>query len=409
MRVGWQTLGAMLLLSAVASALAQAPEPPGPAQAAALPADAAKVPSADFLGPKLYTLQMVGTVQDALRDLEKLTGWHFAVVGKGPDRGRNDDPVALDFTDATLDVILLGLCEQAGLVYDVPMGGNFIQLRRGDLTQDPRPSAMVDDYVIRVTDVRISTQRSFAMRWGEAFTEEPTTFENLSIGLQVCPRSLAAAYQLGAMLPGTKATTEKGTLLESPDRGGAYYGSGRYQRGGSEQVVPITQQVQLAAPTDGSLSLTQLEGSLHIFPDAKPMSVDLTADSKGKTLDLGPEKLTVEDWSQQGPNLIVSVRRVAPPRPPATVALQGQDVQGQRAFALSVASFPAQAQVVAIGADGVEYPAQSTSMSGGGDGTWKLQYVFGNVAEVATVRYTAIIRGEAEKQLPFVVHNIPLP
>lgn len=404
-----RAFGVMLLLSAVATALAQTPEPPGPPQAAGAPADAAKVPSADFLGPKLYTLQMVGTVQDALRDLEKLTGLHFFVQGRGSDRAQADAPVALDFTNATLDVILLGLCEQAGLVYDVPMGGSFIQLRRGDIAQDPRPSTLVGDYIIRVTDVRVSIQRFFAIRWGEAFTEEPTTSENLSIGLQVCPRSLGASYQFGAVLPGAKATTEKGALIESPERGGGYYGPARLGRGGSEQVMPITQQVQLPAPTDGSLSLTQLEGSLHIFPDAKPMSVDLTAESKGKTLELGPEKLTVEDWSRQGPNLQVSLRRVPPPRPPAPATVQGQDVQGQRAFILSMAPNPAQAHVVAIGADGVEYPAQSTSMSGGGDGTWKMQYVFGNVVGTATVRYTAIIRGEAEKQLPFVIHNIPLP
>jgi hypothetical protein len=136
-------------------------------------------------------VQVVGTIQDAFRELEKVTGWHFVLTGKGATRERYNEPVALDFTDQPLDVILLGLCEQAGLVYDVPMGARWVQLRVGDLKQDPRPATVAGDYVVRVTDVRLSSQRSFALRWGEAFTGEPDTSESLTLTLAICPRSLA--------------------------------------------------------------------------------------------------------------------------------------------------------------------------------------------------------------------------
>lgn len=411
MHVPRWAIGFLFVTALVTSAVAQPPEPSEAAPPAAA-AETPKVPSADYLGPAVYDLQVVGTVQDALRDLERVTGWHFLLVGKGAGRVAGNEPVALDFTKATLDAILLALCEQAGLVYDVPMGGKYVQLRAGDPKQDPRPSVVVGDYVVRVTDVRVSTQRSFSLRWGVPFTGEPDGYENLSIGLTICPRTVEAQLQLGGVLPSAKATTEKGATLETPAtaRGGFFYSS-RFAQFRPDVVVPLTGQVQLPVPGDGSLSLTRLEGSLLILPEAKAVTLDLTAESKGKTVDLGTDKLVLEEWSQQGPDLQITLRRLPPPNPAAPAGdakIRLQEVW-QRAVAVTKVTGPDQAQVVAIGKDGQEHPAQTTSLSGAPDGSWKMQYGFQKVGEVATVRYTSVVRGGTEKELPFVIENIPLP
>jgi hypothetical protein len=245
------------------------------------------------------------------------------------------------------------------------------------------------------------------LRWGEAFTGEPDTSESLTLTLAICPRSLEAQSRLGGLLPAVKATTEKGAQLEAPKVVGAFFGS-RFARFGADVVVPVTQQVSLPAPTDGSLTLSKLEGALRIFPDAKSITLEFTADSKGKTFELGKDTLTVEDWNQQGTMLLVVLRRTATKtRVEQTVPLGVTEVG--RAPVLATSLSPADQTPVAVGKNGAEYAPQTASVQGGPDGTLKIQYGFPNAADIVCVRFTTVAFGDAEEQVPFVIENIPLP
>lgn len=461
-----------LVLLVVGIASAQVTEPVGgPPTPPPLQPQADYSRSAPYLGDKTYTVHVAGTVRDALTELRRATGLYFSPAFDTPGRPGvvqspaklMETPVLLDFENATLDKILLSMCEQAGLVYEVN-AGQMITFRLGDMKLDSRPTAGVEDFTLRVTGAGITSRRNFTFGWGWETPDQPDYNDQLYVTLQISAKSPEAMSRLAGIGGSLKAATDKGSTLDSPmvgpdgDRpimvsrvaGGPGVLSG---------LASYPTQLIFTAPTDGAQKITRLQGNLLLFSDVSNIDLRIPAGAgPGESFEQNGTKLTVESSRQLEDGFEIILRRTdaprptppPPPPPPAPVPLPGGPVQPARPGALPPAglgapgapaapppmppvpgaarpgvlvavteqtaatytryygSMSAPERVFAVDKEGREFPAVSTSTTMR-DGVITVALTFRGVKDPDFVRYVATRRGAPDKLLPFVIENIPIP
>ncbi len=403
-----RALGLCLLAVALSACLAD-PPPPSPAAS---------------LGPEKYTVHSSGTLRDMVDSLSKLTRRQIRLqTSQGPGapttaKPLEDAPVSLNFDNATLDVILLSLCTQAGVIYDVPEGfygshGPPITLRPGDPAVDGRPTCVLDDYILRVTRVVAAQSREADFRWGSASAEKPALASYLQITLQVTPRSPEAALRLAGVQTEARAVANAGDPIQSEahmPRG--FFSPMQRDPWGGGGIQPT--QISLPLPDPAATVLTRLEGSLTCFSEVKVTEIKIPPDSgggpggspEGKTFTEDDVKATVKTWKLEGTSLRVEIDAECPPLPhePSQFWLPRDWLKADL-----------------LGADGRQAGLSSSGYSG--VGKIKMQFQFGLQPLVQTPEgtpqpppivpdvlvVTFYRTGPADKIVPFVIENIPLP
>ena len=356
--------------------------------------------SAPWLGDQPYSIQFEGKLRDALIAVERLTGRRVIYRTPGPQEGTTapvdmDRLIRLQFEQATLDQILLSLCEQAGLVYDAMGDMRNIFLRRGNPQRDPRPVEVVDQYVLRVSYVTISLTTGLNLRWGESVPGEATMTDRLTIRLDLEARSPEAFARVAGVEPVLKGTTDTGLVLVTeqsmvrqwPDVIPSFPRSG-FLGTGTNALLP--------APPEGPRMLTTLEGKLKLYSEVKMTEVRIEPDSAGKTITHDDVTVTVREWRQAGNMLTLNLqeKHPLPPRDPQQRTPQFSDLHW----------------AVAVGKDGRETPAQQPIQPArpDRDGAYRLNFSFA-AGDVDYVRLTVARRGPPDLEVPFVIRNIPLP
>jgi hypothetical protein len=356
--------------------------------------------SALYLGPRTYSIHVAGTAQDAVEELRKVAGHRFGFMGAKRDQPTPNEtaPVSLDFTDATLDKILLSLCEQAKLVYGLTGEADNIVLRPGDINVDSRPTAVLDDYTVRVNRVYLGSGISVKMRWGgPAYGGDESHVMN--VDLEVTARTPEARRLFGGIDTGIKATTDTGDVLQINKRGVAYPRSLRVLCFGLEGApLTINCHPQLEGPREGPTELASLAGALQLYSEVKATEIRIEPDSVGKTFTQDDCAATVESWEADPYCLAVTLKEKHPLRPddPRTRENPNDDCH-LAALVLK---------------DGREVPSMETSQErvyAGEDGAYSVRFNFRVVPDIAYLRLTVLRRGPADKTLPFVVEHIPLP
>ena len=389
-------------------------------------ADPPPLSPAPSLGPDKYTIHTSGTLRDIITALTTLTHrqiWRDTGLGRGAPpppaaKGIDDTPVSLNFDNATLADILMSLCAQAGLIYEVPAGfygpqGPPIQLRPGDPKVDGRPTCVLDGYTLRVTRVTIAQSRDAEFHWGTASPSRPDPSNQFGITIDITPHSDAAARLYAGIRAGVRAVPNVGTPLEPDRRMGPSYVYG-VQRGPWDTGILQPVQLSLPLPDPAATILTRLEGELVRFSEVKVTELKIPADGgagpagspEGKTFTKDDVRATVTVWRRQGTDLQVTIEAEAPPLPHKD----------------DMAWYPRDWQTGAlIGADGRRAAMPSSGSSGNGKIQMGLQFSLQpmgptpeGAAQPAPIVPAALLltfyrTGSADKILPFVIENIALP
>ena len=405
-----RTLAAVLcfLLLAGAVVWAQTPAPiPVPA-------------NAPWVGTDKYSLHATGTLRDVLNALTKTTGRYFS-YNPGPgipageqDRGQAQVTIAVD--DTPLEQILLSICQQAGVVYEISQGGgpdgSPINLRPGDMKLDSRPAVAVGDYVIRVTAVGTNVNRQLILRWGEEVPGAPELNRSMYLRLQVAAKSPETGRLLAGTSPTCTATPDQGDPMEiGKNNQPGYYQP--FQDYGGERMTRFG-QIILPFPPEGATKLTRLDGALVLFSTVKVTEVRLPPHSDGQTFTQDDVSVAVQSWKPEQGSLVINVVAQAPslPRDNNRYPNYGNDWQ----------------TAVMVMKDGREVRAQNSGgYYGGGGEDMKLLYRFpltqpdrlgvgaagpapgGVTNEIDYLRLTFYRGGQADKTVPFVIENVPLP
>ncbi len=380
-------------------------------------ADPPRPSSAPDLGPDKYTIHTSGTLHDIVEALSKLTHrqiWINRGIGRGvppapTPNGLEDTPVSLNFDNATLDTILLSLCTQAGLVYEVQQGYYGLQspplaLRPGDPTVDSRPTCVLDDYTLRVLRVVNTRSRETDFRWGTTQPDRPDEAANLQVTVEVTPHSPDAALRLAGLGQEARGIPDVGAPVTlGSDRNRFYQSMIQHDPLGGGSFQPLTLGLPLPGPE--ATVLKRLEGSLALFSEVKVTELRIPPGSEGQTFTKDDVTATVRAWKMEGDTLRVEVDATCPSLPREPNQPWYQD--GWQTVAL-------------VGKDGRHAMPQSSSWGGGPQ--VKLAFTFSltsrqgppDVAGEPPIEPEAFVAtfyrtGPPNKTVPFVFENIPLP
>lgn len=343
--------------------------------------------SAPWTGPATYDIDVRGSLEQVLSEVRAVTGSHLTSAFSQPP---TEAEIVLDMEDATLSEILLELCGQAGLVFEVTSGKDYILLRPGDISVDPRPFADVGDFSIHVDGVGLESRRSMVLRWGDP---EPLHDgrSQLVIRLSITPAAPEFVDLLAGLSPTITAVTDSGETL--PPRTDA---DGEAAPG----MVPIPLApgkgcaIALAAPVRPAGFIERLEGRLLRYAEVKSTLVTLQPGALGANVAGGDVTGSVRTWHLLDGMLTVTVNLKYPPlvpEPPAdvvTAALALKDGTTRHDGVISL---------------------RGSAAEGGLEAT--IRYRFGDPApvEVDHLDLTVIRRGLPGLETPFCIENIPLP
>lgn len=319
-------LAAVLLLSLLLPGCprAQATEPgpaPGPAKAPAPATASALAPGAGSwpkFGPGRYTLHYKGRMWDALSKLSQITGVQFqagrylsAVVPQDDPDAMADlelqrESVVLDFDNATLEEIVLGICRRYGLVAE--SSGRTVILSPGDMSKDARPGVDVGDYIVRVTSVVVQPADVVDFRWGRANPEKQNG-NTLVVALVVWAKSQAARQRLAALNATARATTDTGEVLQaSRDLGAREPMGSHFQR----EALQWNGTVSFPRPSGNAKKLSRLEGGLMLYTSPTTVDLDLRPGDKGVPVKQGPVTATLKTWNEWAAGVAVEMSLIPP-------------------------------------------------------------------------------------------------
>lgn len=380
----------------------------------------APLPGAPPLGGEKYSIHAAGVLKDIIQQLMKLTGRQIYLQGGPPPAGgepvdKGNAPVGLNLDNATLDQIMAEVCKQAGVVYEVQPGGwggqgAPISLRPGDPTLDSRPTVEAGDYLLRVVTVSIQSGRNLNFRWGEAAPAPAQVYKSTQIRVEATAKTVDASRALAGINSKVKGLPDKGDPMEVGGQGPTGYIMPFWDYGGDRSGMSRQTSINLPAPPEGATKLTRLEGNLMLYSTVKVTEVRVSPDSEGQVFKQDDVTATVTSWKLDQGNLQVGMTIQAP-------ALPVPDNTPRYGNLGPVAAL--------VTKDGKEMRAMGSG--GGGPDTWKVTYNFRMTAppppgpraanqpvppepvEIDYLRVTLVRTGAADKTLPFVFTDLPLP
>jgi hypothetical protein len=253
----------------------------------------------------------------------------------------------------------------------------------------------------------------------------PRVNESLQVALEVIPKTLDAGRRLAGIDHKMTAVTDGGVALQVDTRQlGApdYYrlpeggcGEGAVGTGVLARPLRPPQYVQFPPLPAGVHRLARLEGSLRLFSDVRITELKIPADSQGQTLKQGDITLTVKSWrksTENGGYLVILDAQI--PDLPVRDLLDAR-YAGR-----------CQPSVVLVGRDGREYLGYASldSYNYGTSAKVQLHCVVtldtrrwqtpparpdAGTFEPDHLLVSILRRGDADKTVPFVLENIPVP
>jgi hypothetical protein len=225
--------------------------------------------------------------------------------------------VTLNLDSATLDDLLFALCKQVGLTYDITWtdygpAPPIIELRRGDVSVDPRPVTVLDDYILRVTHVEVRQHRELDFRWGAPKPTEPQPTDGTYVTLLVTPRSFAAAKRLRGLRRTARALPDVGQPLFA--RPGPYGDLVFFNPTdlAARRNQDQSRDLWLPLPDPRATVLTRLVGALDIAR-THTTQLRIPPGSEGNTLIFDDATVLVRTWHQDGHTLHVGLDITYPP------------------------------------------------------------------------------------------------
>jgi len=346
--------------------------------------------SAPWAGSETYTVHATGSLDEVLAAVRAATG---ASITKGFSQPPVPGTIAIDLADVSLRDILLDVCGQAGLVYDVAPGAKRVVLRPGDVAADPRPMVDVGDYIILVDEVVNQGRKAVALRWGRPEAARSEQCE-LRLRLSVIP----AAGELLELLAGISAAATAVT-----DSGEALATAAAAQDGGLSILdrqtanIATTRSATMVLPTpeEPATVLSSLEGALLRYSEVTTTEIALRPDDVGKTVERDDVTAELMAWSVANGSLTVAVRLRYLPLGASTGAADS-------------------ALATLVLKDGTVRNDPGSTLRGaptdaGSEVTWRYQFGSGAPPEVDHLKLTVARRGPADQVVPFRIEGIPLP
>ena len=281
--------------------------------ASVLVGHAAPLEGAATLGDGKFTVHLDGVLVDVLAKLSKLTKHQVWLEGT-PENGEPPEagqklpakavvPVKLDFENAPLAEIVGAVCKQAGVIGEVE-GARYIRLHEGDPNLDARPTVEVGDYVLRIKGARLSSERSYGFDRGQPVPEVPEEVGSLELSLTILSKSRQADLLLAGIGTEVKATTDKGGVLKPatdtpPGEPGDAMSSIDRASADSEELTGPQDDVpglSLTEPPAGVRKLTRVEGTLYLYSAIKTTALKITPADKGKPVKQDDVTVTLSAW-----------------------------------------------------------------------------------------------------------------
>ena len=375
-------------------------------------------PSAPAIGDTEVSLKAAGTLVEVLQAIAKASGKTITYdpgAGAAGEPDRSKSPVHITAWRVPLQLILLSICQQAGLVYEWPAaeGGAGIVLHSGDQKLDSRPTAVVGDYVVRVTFVRARGNREFTFRWGEGEPKLAPLNRYLTLGLSVTTKIPGATRLLAGLRRSYTITPDIGPVTEWGKD--AWPGWFIFFEPNWGDDANRFQHEDLPYPGQAT-KIARLEGALALFSTVKVTEVKVLPDRVGQIFTQDDVSVTVKSWSVNPSGLVMQVVAQALPLPhdkrydgyygcdrqtAALVLKDGREIAGFN-----------QTYLVKGGKDmglsfgfGTGVPAPGAE---GGAGGGPVVPLF-TPEQIDYLRLTFYRGGDADKTVPFVLENIPLP
>jgi hypothetical protein len=381
------SVGLLLAVGTVGWAQGTAPLP--------VPAGAA------WVGEAKITLVATGALYDVLRTLSKAAGREIRYntgVAQPGGRDLSFSQVHLNANGTPLQQVLLGICKELGLVYELGEGPyGLIDLLPGDWAVDGRPSGVAGDYTVRITFISVGVNRQSTFHLGAP--EPVTTRTNRFVYLKLMVNAQTA--EAGRLLAGVSQTYTVTPDQGAPEKYGENNPAGSYAAftpGWGNEAVRFTQLSPDFLP--GATKQIRLEGRLALFSTVKATEVHVAPASAGQTVTQEDVSVTVQSWKPEAGHLVVRSTVSAPslthkPAPggewvtAAIVQKDGREVAGRTGY---------------VGSSGKD---RNLYCGFGGAGGAE-----GADPDPATIDYLRLIfyrAGDADKSVPFVLENIPLP
>ena len=398
---------------------------------------AAPLEGAAALGDEKFTVHLDGLLTDVLKALSKTTKREIWLQGarepgepqppgakpvtrKGMEKATA--PVKLDFDNAPLAEILGSVCKQAGVIGEVD-DAEHVRLREGDPNLDARPTANVGDYVLRVDKVTYNCERTYTLERGAGVPEAPEETGSLELHLGITSKSPQADQLLAGIGLTVKATTDLGGTLKpdrEPDPEDPPDAMEPIERHGAEaSPMPLDHvpDLRFAQPPPGVKKLTRVEGILYLYSTVKTTELKLPLAEKGKASRQDDVAVT-----------IVLGKGAVPEMPPGVEMMQ-LDLEVD-APALPGAPKPrrqmdrsTQFDAVLVGKDGARRRGMDaplaiawTESKTQHKAFWFFLTEFRAAPDVKAAKFepdylllTVRRGGPADKKLPFVFENVPVP
>ena len=392
------------------------------------------------LGDQKLTVHVDGSLMEALGKLSQMTklelwlddgsepGWPLRPgmpLPAKPAPSKAAVPVKLDFDNAPLTEILSSVCKQTGLIADV-LGARAIRFHPGDPCVDPRPAVDLGDYVLRIVDIGLLRQRKYWLDRGTPLPAEPTATGELELSLSIASKSPQAELKLAGIGREATATTDKGGALKTerdaaPERPDdpmdrIVWHDDRHAWPKEPDSVP---SLRLPDPSPAVKSLTRVEGTLYLYSVVKAVEVKLRAADKGKPVKQGDVVATISSWKADvehdlvdSPIVRVEVDVDAPP------LVAGAATGGPRGGILVVGAL--------VGKDGTRRAGdlgRGVLFGFGGDARHHSMVFYPNMVDMSTgppgpqpakfeldyLLLTVTRYGPADRKVPFVFENVPVP
>jgi hypothetical protein len=318
-------------------------------------------------------------------------------------------PVKLDMDDATLSDILLSACKQTGTIFYVPEPGgtnnNEVEVRPGDMAIDRRPFVDLGDYVIRATGVQSVDAPGIQFRWAQPLgAPQPEHWS--AVDLEITVRTFRGVLHLAGVSDKWRAVFDHGPTLSPPTGHG---GPGYVGMGGPWNMYIGTMPTLAPFPLfpKAATKIARLEGALVEYSDARATELRFAPGKIGQTVTQGDVSFTLTQWKEQDR---WDIRLHMTARYPG---LPGNE-----------AGVNNWVTVTLVGKDGRRYTDYAVLEYGRGDGTYNLdarlsrntsriggQPQAPGVAPIEPdyVLVTLVRVGPADRRVPLVIENIPLP
>ncbi len=271
------------------------------------------------LSDKGYSVHFIGPAGTAVQVLAAALGISPGPAGISLPREELNKQVSITVDNARLYDLLEQVGKAIGHPIDVTGYIGVLRVRPDQWTEDQRPRASTDNYdlVLDLITYTVRRMRKLDARLGRV---QPSETQSVSVRIQALPASPAASARFVAFAPtltltgpdGSKVDVRRNTLVRTP----------LTMVADSPAVAGVCTLEVMPPPSALKMPGEYVLAGEIILANTtpKPVVFELPGDV-GKTVQVGPAKLTLAEWRPELKEIIVKIERPQAPmmRMPPTV------------------------------------------------------------------------------------------